>query len=1224
MKAKAISAVGIALLAGCGGGGGGSSSSGAAAPNNAPSIGDTGTLSVLEGETTVAALSASDADGDELRFSILAGDDRARFAITTAGALSFVSAPDFEAPSDANTDNEYEVEVQVSDGTLTDSQTISVRVDDAFEGRVVDGPISGAAVIVDLNGNGVLDDDETSGTTDSEGFFKVPTFTGTGTVTSKIIAKGGTDTFTSKTLPQLTLISDIPADVSKAANVTPLTTVLSALETQEEKTQALESMGITTAPEVLLTSDNWAAAEAGNSDAQAAQRVNVQIALLLQTAGTLTQSANAESGASLLISQSVAAQVATAALASDSLDFASAELMKTVLAASVAAVPPELEVSEDLLTSVAASIANLNTLAADQTANPLSTSGLAIALAAQEGMQNSLANVFAGELSLEEFEVQSDPVKLLLSVDAPDLDGDGSPDVVDQDDDGDGVADVNDAFPKDRNEYLDSDGDGAGNNADPDDDGDGFADAVDAFPLEPSEWLDTDGDGTGNNADSDDDGDGVSDVNDAFPLNGANAVDTDGDGVLDILDVQPNDSSVAKALQVDLTGVESLGLGEAIENTAEVAAARVKNAEDGLAYRLLDGFLKIFTPEALAEETLAVQTNAVTWDDEGDILAASILSSDTFFIAEANVSPDGKYVYLLTSDHIQTRMTGLDPEVCTVYRVQLADMTFQCLLKTEDGDVEPKSLAPSQSTDFAHRGIAFRSDGAAIMRGFDYTLEDVDGAASVSVWFMSPEGELTALEHERPYEASAAYWLTDDTIAVAEHSYQDALGEDRPQNRFALYSAETLQRVAVISEGVGNLSANSPRVRKGTDIYWDSLVLRGDSLSIENSGGEGSPLLDADGDRLLFLVDSGANKRIFDPDGDIDLAVTDGEADLYSGVKQTLTGTDIKYPPVGFSSTHLAYRKTYEPAEPIQTLDGGEFLASTTYELSNGQGSVEIPDTVDIFMVRPAADYSGDLTIDYEVLTAEGALESRSLTIASQAIESWRDGDGPNSGQDSLNWVSPNAQREGFCVYEFETNANKCANFSQYQSLAANMQYFSGNDAISGIQNTLLTGDQIRVFFKDSVDQAYYQALGNVADFMESGLEALTITAAVNGAGDNNVISDAIRMRPAPYLEITDASIAAGEEDEITIDFGRPLSVYAALPILSLVQGETVLQLMKEVDWSEDRSQAVLSFSRVGLNAEDDVELQVDGPIFLPNQIRRYRLAQPLSVTVADADAPET
>ena len=68
MKAKAISAVGIALLAGCGGGGGGPSSSGAAAPNNAPSIGDIGTLSVLEGETTVAALSASDADGDELRF----------------------------------------------------------------------------------------------------------------------------------------------------------------------------------------------------------------------------------------------------------------------------------------------------------------------------------------------------------------------------------------------------------------------------------------------------------------------------------------------------------------------------------------------------------------------------------------------------------------------------------------------------------------------------------------------------------------------------------------------------------------------------------------------------------------------------------------------------------------------------------------------------------------------------------------------------------------------------------------------------------------------------------------------------------------------------------------------------------------------------------------------------------------------------------------------------
>lgn len=44
-----------------------------------------------------------------------------------------------------------------------------------------------------------------------------------------------------------------------------------------------------------------------------------------------------------------------------------------------------------------------------------------------------------------------------------------------------------------------------------DTDGDGVGNTDDAFPLDPSESLDTDGDGVGNNADDDDDGDGYSD-----------------------------------------------------------------------------------------------------------------------------------------------------------------------------------------------------------------------------------------------------------------------------------------------------------------------------------------------------------------------------------------------------------------------------------------------------------------------------------------------------------------------------------------------------------------------------------------------------------------------------------------------------------------------------------------------------------------------------------------
>ncbi|SNY53336.1 hypothetical protein SAMN06297280_2371 [Arsukibacterium tuosuense] len=113
----------------------------------------------------------------------------------------------------------------------------------------------------------------------------------------------------------------------------------------------------------------------------------------------------------------------------------------------------------------------------------------------------------------------------------PDLDSDGYPDVVDDDIDGDGYLNANDAFPRDATEWLDTDGDGLGNNADADDDNDGYPDNEDAFPLDPTEWLDTDGDGIGNNADPDDDNDGYTDAQDAFPLDATEWLDTDGDGI---------------------------------------------------------------------------------------------------------------------------------------------------------------------------------------------------------------------------------------------------------------------------------------------------------------------------------------------------------------------------------------------------------------------------------------------------------------------------------------------------------------------------------------------------------------------------------------------------------------------------------------------------------------------------------------------------------------------
>ena len=109
--------------------------------------------------------------------------------------------------------------------------------------------------------------------------------------------------------------------------------------------------------------------------------------------------------------------------------------------------------------------------------------------------------------------------------------------VPDTDTDNDQIPDCNDAFPSDPTETIDTDQDGIGDNIDTDLDNDGMKDEWetrhglnpkvndalldfdfdgikninDGFPIDPNEWLDTDKDGILNNRDDDDDGDSIPD-----------------------------------------------------------------------------------------------------------------------------------------------------------------------------------------------------------------------------------------------------------------------------------------------------------------------------------------------------------------------------------------------------------------------------------------------------------------------------------------------------------------------------------------------------------------------------------------------------------------------------------------------------------------------------------------------------------------------------------------
>ncbi len=100
---------------------------------------DTAAVSVAENSTVVTTVTSTDVDaGATKAFSISGGADAARFQIDAAtGALSFRSAPNFEARVDAGTNNIYDVIVSASDGTLADTQAIAVTVTNVNEAPVI-------------------------------------------------------------------------------------------------------------------------------------------------------------------------------------------------------------------------------------------------------------------------------------------------------------------------------------------------------------------------------------------------------------------------------------------------------------------------------------------------------------------------------------------------------------------------------------------------------------------------------------------------------------------------------------------------------------------------------------------------------------------------------------------------------------------------------------------------------------------------------------------------------------------------------------------------------------------------------------------------------------------------------------------------------------------------------------------------------------------------------
>ena len=101
--------------------------------------GDEARIEIFENQIDVTQLFSRNSDADTPLYRIAAGEDADRFVLDPdTGVLTFVAPPDFEAPVDANGNNEYRVLVQVSDDDGTDYQLITVAIQDSTVPVAVD------------------------------------------------------------------------------------------------------------------------------------------------------------------------------------------------------------------------------------------------------------------------------------------------------------------------------------------------------------------------------------------------------------------------------------------------------------------------------------------------------------------------------------------------------------------------------------------------------------------------------------------------------------------------------------------------------------------------------------------------------------------------------------------------------------------------------------------------------------------------------------------------------------------------------------------------------------------------------------------------------------------------------------------------------------------------------------------------------------------------------
>ena len=212
--------------------------------NDAPVIsGLSSSISVAENQTYVVTVSASDVDGDTLTYTLTGADVSSLSINSSSGVITFNSAPDYETRAT------YSVTVNVSDGTNTTSQVLTINVTDVNEtsvSTIADSvstnedsavtlnplandtivtagyPVSVSAGSPD-NGSVVVNSDNTLTYTPSLNFYGTDSFTYT--VTVGAVFSSAAVTITVNGVNDLPIINSLSSTLTPDENQTAVVTV---------------------------------------------------------------------------------------------------------------------------------------------------------------------------------------------------------------------------------------------------------------------------------------------------------------------------------------------------------------------------------------------------------------------------------------------------------------------------------------------------------------------------------------------------------------------------------------------------------------------------------------------------------------------------------------------------------------------------------------------------------------------------------------------------------------------------------------------------------------------------------------------------------------------------------------------------------------------------------------------------------------------------------------